>query len=627
MSLTPPHSFDLIQPGYRPNRLRCCRLFTVSALFAALLGASLATLPADQFGLFTYEIIGPSAVITDYPDSEPGHLDIPAEIEGIPVTEIAGSAFDNCGFTSVTIPATVTAIGDRAFESTRLRIVHLLGSPPVLGSNPFSGSREFSLYYPVDTPGYTTPTWEGYPAVPGGRLGTLTYRIIGNAVEIARCHAGGVPNLTVPPIIEGRPVTAIASWAFGGCLDLAHLSLPDSITTIGSRTFGGCPELTSVSLPTNLTDIPVETFFGCSALSQLVIPNGVTSIGNLACGDCTALASLTLPPELKTIGDSAFRNCDALTSVTIPPSVASIGTGAFASCDALAVIEVHPASPHFFSLDGVLFNADQSSLLQCPAAKQGSYTVPEGVARIAGRAFSGCTRLTSIWCQDGVTFVGESAFQSCHGLTSLHLSSALTTIYGLAFVGCDGLTFLAIPPHVTYVGYGAFYRCAALHTVLFEGDGPYLSDNLTFGCPPEVTFYRFKAANGFSAPSWQPYPTIEIDPALHPAAPWLLSHGCPHTTDLSLDLNGDGVSLLMAYALDLDPLRPKLPAPILDPSTLSITFYGARPGVTYLVESSDGLETWSTTDVTLSNPTSEGFRTASVDRSSPARFLRLSVHQ
>lgn len=102
------------------------------------------------------------------------------------------------------------------------------------------------------------------------------------------------------------------------------------------------------------------------------------------------------------------------------------------------------------------------------------------------------------------------------------------------------------------------------------------------------------------------------------------------TTYLWEDPDEDGVSLLMAYALNLDPrenLRDRLPAPVLSAEALSIRFYAGTPGITYRVETSRDLTQWTTDGVTLSGLDAENRRTASVPRDAVPRFLRLAVEQ
>ena len=122
--------------------------------------------------------------------------------------------------------------------------------------------------------------------------------------------------------------------------------------------------------------------------------------------------------------------------------------------------------------------------------------------------------------------------------------------------------------------------------------------------------------------------TVTYLPALTPLATWLVSNGFYSSTDPQSDPNGDGVTLLMAYALNLDPklnLASSLPKPVITGNQMNLTFYAGSAGVTYSVESSTDLKTWSTTGVTLSAPDANQFRTASVPTTDPHRYLRLVV--
>ncbi len=207
----------------------------------------------------------------------------------------------------------------------------------------------------------------------------------------------------------------------------------------------------------------------------------------------------------------------------------------------------------------------------------------------------------------------------------------VSSIGNYAFQYCTGLTSVTIPSSVTSIGDYAFNSCTEMKSAVFQGNAPacfgFGSDMFT-STALGFTVYYFTNRTGFTSPVWQGYPSIGIDPAVWPAATWLLAHGLPYNTSLQLDPDGDGVSLLMAYALNLDPrqnLRSRLPAPVLGEGSLSISFYAGTPGITYQVETSRNLTQWTTTGVTLSALDAENKRTASVPRDADDRFLRLVV--
>ena len=99
--------------------------------------------------------------------------------------------------------------------------------------------------------------------------------------------------------------------------------------------------------------------------------------------------------SVTSIGEWAFWNCSGLTSVTIPNSVTSIGGGAFWNCSGLTLINVASGNTHYSSIDGVLYNYVQDTLIQCPGAKT-SVTIPNRVTSIGLGAFYGCSGLTSV---------------------------------------------------------------------------------------------------------------------------------------------------------------------------------------------------------------------------------------
>src|SRR5207249_2004931 len=124
----------------------------------------------------------------------------------------------------------------------------------------------------------------------------------------------------------------------------------------------------------------------------------------------------------------------------------------------------------FSSVDGVLFNHSQTTLVEFPGGKVGSYMIPNSVTSIADSAFSHCG-LTSVTIPDSVTSVGDFAF-SGSSLTNITLGSGVTSIGVSAFseihhfghYGCP-LINVTIPNSVTSIGNYAFAGCGSLTNV------------------------------------------------------------------------------------------------------------------------------------------------------------------
>jgi hypothetical protein len=123
---------------------------------------------------------------------------------------------------------------------------------------------------------------------------------------------------------------------------------------------------------------------------------------------------------------------------------------------------------------------------------------------------------------------------------------------------------------------------------------------------------------------------IEASAAVH----WLVENGFSGNSNFNLDLNGDGATLLEAYALNLDPKvnnaanRPTL-RPGNNGDSLTMDFFGEADGVTYTVLKSRGLKDWTPVDSTwLQGPDIDGMSTVAVPihQISPRLFLRLDLN-
>ena len=372
---------------------------------------------------------------------------------------------------------------------------------------------------------------------------SLTTVNIGDSVRRIPAYfvrdCSGLTSVTIP-----NGVTSIGNSAFWGCSGLTSVTIPNNVTSIGNSAFWGCSGLTSVTIGNSVTSIGGSAFENCSGLTSVTIPNSVTSIGGSAFRGCSGLTTLNFNAincqdfyngdyynpfgtSLTTvnIGDSVqripvyfVRGCSGLTSVTIPNSVTSIGYSAFSWCSGLTSINVASGNTHYSSIDGVLYNYVQDTLIQCPGAKT-SVTIPTGVTSIGDYAFYGCSSLTTlnfnaINCQDFEAYcyynsnryypfsgtslttvnIGDSVqripanfVRNCSGLTSVTIPNSVTSIGEDAFFNCSGLTSVTIGNSVTSIGGSAFNGCSGLVSVVI-GDGITNIGRDLFGDCPYLTY-------------------------------------------------------------------------------------------------------------------------------------------
>ena len=161
----------------------------------------------------------------------------------------------------------------------------------------------------------------------------------------------------------------------------------------------------------------------------------------------------------------------SFTVAVIESNVTSIGNLAFYGCTDLTDIHVNPNNPNLSSVDGVIFNKDQTTLLLYPRGKQGAYVIPDGVTSIAWGAFYDQHDISSVTIPNSVTQIGGRAFQGCTGLTSIIIPYSVTKLGWGAFLFCTGLTSITIPSNVTLLQY-TFDGCKNLTSINVETDNP-----------------------------------------------------------------------------------------------------------------------------------------------------------
>jgi hypothetical protein len=285
---------------------------------------------------FNYSDNGNGTVtITGYTGSG-GAVTIPGTINGEPVIAIGDSAFANSGLTSVTIPSSVTSIGDYSFGgNTGLTSVTIPSSiTSIAGGDAFEDCTSMTQIL-VDPSNGAYASSNGVLfnksltqliEYPNGKLGN-TYIIPTSVTSIG---SAAFEDCTFPTSITiPSSVTSIGDYSFTST-GLTSVTIPNSVTAIGQGVFEYCTSLTSANISNGITLIPDFMFDYCTSLASVFIPSSVTSIGYGAFFHCTHLASVNIPASVTGIGTYAFNNCQDLTSVTIPASVTFLGEYSFA---------------------------------------------------------------------------------------------------------------------------------------------------------------------------------------------------------------------------------------------------------------------------------------------------------
>ena len=344
-----------------------------------------------------------------------------------------------------------------------------------------SGSGDMSDYNSLDC-----GPWQEYAenilkivVEPGvTRIGDYAFKLCYNAQEVslpdsltgsgqsAFMNCAALQSVTVP-----AAVTEIGEWAFGHCGALTDVQLSAAITEIPHHAFYNCGSLQNISIPGSVTAIGDNAFEGCNSLETISLPSGLETIGKSAFFSCVGLGEIVLPDSVTTLGQDAFCYCESLTRVVIGSGLTTIAGRPFGGCSNLTVLTVAPENSAFVSVDNVLFNRDQTTLICCAGGKTGSYTIPGTVTAIADDAFEGCC-ISGIVIPDTVTQIGSGAFCRCRNLTEVVLPGSITSIESETFSVCESLTRVVIPASVTSIGYSPFWICENLREIRFLGSAP-----------------------------------------------------------------------------------------------------------------------------------------------------------
>ena len=309
-------------------------------------------------------------------------------IETIPAKLAWLTPSETTHLTSITIPDTVTSIGNYAFSNCKkLTAISIPDSVTSISDSAFSDCQKLA-----------SVQWSQ------------------NLQTIGRSSFSGCSSLE--NIVVPKTVKTVGAYAFYNCTSISSVSFTDNpkggfYVDIQSSAFSNCTALKDISFSKNIKYLRSSAFYGCSSLVDVVLSDNITDIDYLAFSKCTALESIKLPSKLNTLG-YGFISGTAITSLTIPASLTS--------CESYD-------SYYTGGSYGPLGGAENLTEL---IFESGIETIP---AKLAWLTPSETTHLTTVTIPDTVTSIGGYAFYNCKVLGETYIPESVTSIADTAFQG------------------------------------------------------------------------------------------------------------------------------------------------------------------------------------------------
>ena len=438
------------------------------------------------------------------------NLVIPSQINGANVTRIADSAFESVGLTgTLTLPNTLTHIGQRAFMGNSLTSITIPNSVTLIGNYAFANNTNLTTahFQHTDTSRLRTQA-------NGGILGNNDI-FLNTSSALRLYRLVGTNPAFVVPLYHGR------QWHISGSSNVTDnftFSLSGNVYTITHFT-GTVPANGTIVFPnTGPSGAQVRTIAG-------TVFQGITGANR------SNITSITFqsPSHVTTIAANAFFGLSGLRSAVIPASVESIGATAFANNPSLT--EVHFEHANGLSLRlGQIFT-DQSIFAGVPAGLRltrpvssdaGTYVPfvsPAGTTR-NWYASDGNIAWWTFTPATGTGPVTITGFTGPNNLTTITIPSAIGG-RAVANIGANVLTAtnspslqeVVIPASVHTFANNAISGSNLVRVRLLHTDAATIQNipANTFGTPSarnDNFRILFPAqSTGFTEPTWRGFPT------------------------------------------------------------------------------------------------------------------------
>ena len=321
----------------------------------------------------------------------------------------------------------------------------------------------------------------------GESVSEWNYELREDDTAIITAYLGTDSEVTIPEMLDGHLVTALACNVFWFNEEITSVNIPESLTSIGDYVFLADyernisayydnmlgPELAKVLVDyfAEYADVDqINPFLGCFSLEIInVSPENpvFTVTGNMLINKVsnTAIvypagrqdADYAIPEGITSIGFQTFFGSN-FTSVSLPASLSEIRQNPFIFCLNLKDITVSGNNENFSVRNNALLSSGGMLVSYPMTADKESYTVPDGIEAIGAGAFFNNMSLKEVVLPEGVKTIEGRAFDHCENLKTVILPEGLLSIEDDAFKNCYALAEINLPGTVTWIDERAFFN-------------------------------------------------------------------------------------------------------------------------------------------------------------------------
>jgi len=258
------------------------------------------------------------------------------KVQKAALTRIGEQAFENCGLlTDFPLKAGLREIGKGAFMNTGMKNGKVPDTVKVLGTQAFAGTGITALTLPAgltEIPDGLCMGCESLKSVkiPAGvkRIGTDAFRLCGSLSGVS--FPEGLEEICNGAFLQNANRVSMYYSFYRGkkkATSLKCLKLPASVRKIGRLAFAACDALTDITFAKDaqLEEIGEQAFGMCISLKELKLPDSLQVLGKQAFVNCVKMKKADLGGGLKTAGEGAFSKCGVMTSLTAPDTLEEIG--------------------------------------------------------------------------------------------------------------------------------------------------------------------------------------------------------------------------------------------------------------------------------------------------------------